>query len=111
MKGDHLGELEELVLLAVYGMADDPNSTYGVTVHQHIETLTGRDCTLGAIYSALERLERKACLESLIAAATGERGGRRRRVFALTARGKQTLDRVRAGRDAMWQAAELGRES
>jgi len=61
VRGKHLGELEELVLLAVLGLG---HQAYGVGVQQQIEQRTGRVVTIGAVYSALERLERKAHLRS-----------------------------------------------
>ena len=54
MKGDRLGEFEELTLLAVCAIKGD---FYGVPVQQFVEKTTGRDVTMGAVYSALDRLE------------------------------------------------------
>ena len=100
MKGDHLGELEELVLLAVYGLAEN---AYGGAVVERLEATAGRKASLGAIYSALDRLERKACLTSRVGGATPERGGRRKRLFTITPTGEETLARLRESRRAMWK--------
>ena len=100
MKGTHLGELEELVLLAVYSLE---GSAYGVTVQQAIEKSTSRSCTLGAIYSALERLQRKDCLSSRVGGRTQQVGGRRKRFFEITARGRRRLEAARAAREALWR--------
>ena len=103
MKGHHLGELEELVLLAVCSLGDD---AYGVTVQQQIEKVAGRSATLGAVYSALERLERKDCVSSWIGGATDAPGGRRKRYFGVTPSGRQRVEASRAARDSMWAAVE-----
>jgi DNA-binding PadR family transcriptional regulator len=100
MKGDHLGELEELVLLAVCSLSGD---AYGVSVQQEIENSTGRDCTLGSVYSALDRLERKDCLTSRLGGRTSAAGGRRKRIFEATARGRRRLEETRAAREALWR--------
>ena len=99
MKGDNLGELEELVLLAVCSLEED---AYGVTVQRAIESTAGRACTLGSIYSALDRLERKECLHSRLGGSTREPGGRRKRFFAVTPRGRRRLQEVRDAREALW---------
>ena len=56
MKGDHIGEFEELVLLAVAGLDD----AYGVSIKAVLDRETKRDVTIGAVYAALDRLEDKA---------------------------------------------------
>jgi DNA-binding PadR family transcriptional regulator len=105
MKGDHVGELEELVLLAVRAQRDE---AYGVTVQQTIETTANRRVTLGAIYSALERLERKGHLASRIGGAETRQGGRRKRLFRLSDTGLDVLRRAHDARAALWGLAETG---
>ena len=101
MKGEHLGELEELTLLAVLALKE---GAYGIVVQEVIDRETGREVTLGAVYAALERMERKGLLSSAMSASTGERGGRRRRLFAVTDEGLRVLSDVRRAREALWQA-------
>lgn len=103
MKGEHLGELEELVLLAVRAQGDD---AYGVTVQQTIEASASRRVTLGAVYSALERLERKELVHSRMGGSEARQGGRRKRLFRLTFEGTSTLARARDVRAALWGLAE-----
>jgi DNA-binding PadR family transcriptional regulator len=83
-----LGELEQLVLLAVLRVGTD---AYGVPVHDEIQTLAGRDLTLGTIYKTLSRLETKGLLTSHIGEPTTERGGRRTRCYTVTATGRRSL--------------------
>lgn len=103
MKGEHLGELEELVLLAVRTLDAD---AYGVRVQRRIESATGRPVTVGAVYSALARLESKGLLVSTTRPGTAERGGRRKRVFTATASGRDALEQTRSARDTMWALLE-----
>src|SRR5690348_4453870 len=83
-----IGAFEELVLLAVVGLAGDG---YGVSIRNELESETGETIALGAVYATLDRLERKGLVRSTVGAATAERGGRRKRVFRVTAQGSQAL--------------------
>ena len=83
-----LGSLEHLVLLAVMRLADD---AYGVTVRREIDSHTGRNLSIGAIYSTLVRLESKGFVKSVTGEPTAERGGRAKRYFRVTADGKAAL--------------------
>ena len=85
---DPLGDLEQLVLLAVLRVGRD---AYGVPVHQEILTRGGRDLTLGSIYKTLARLEAKGLVGSHVGAPTALRGGRRTRCYTVTAAGRRTL--------------------
>lgn len=104
MRGGHLGEFEELVLLAVHGLAD---AAYGVAVRQLLETETGRSVSIGPVYTALERLQQKRLVRSQVVAGTAVRGGRRRRVFALTAAGLEALAELQAIRARLYAQANL----
>jgi DNA-binding PadR family transcriptional regulator len=106
MKGDHLGEFEELTLLATCVLRDD---AYGVTVQGYLERASGRPVTMGAVYASLDRLERKGWLRSTFSHARPERGGKRRRLFIVTPAGLRILREVRKLRDELWHAIEAGR--
>lgn len=101
MKGDHIGEFEELVLLAVAGLED----AYGVSIKERLDQETSRDVTIGAVYAALDRLEDKALVLSGEVPGPAARGGRRRRAFTLTAEGRRTLREMRSIRERLWRAA------
>lgn len=88
-RGDFLGSLEQLVLLALVRLGDNG---YGMTVRQEIEAQTGRDLSIGAVYSTLERLEAKGYVRSYVGAPTAERGGRAKRLFRLEPQGEEALD-------------------
>jgi PadR family transcriptional regulator PadR len=104
MKGRHVGEFEELVLLALHGLDED---AYGVAIQQRLERETRRSVSLGAVYASLDRLESKGLARSVSAPGTPVRGGRSRRVFRLTADGLRTLDAMRRVRERLYGLAGL----
>jgi PadR family transcriptional regulator PadR len=84
----YLGEFEYAVLLAVLQLKD---AAYAVPVRELIESRTSRAVARGALYTALERLEAKGCLQSTQRDASDARGGRPRRYFTVTSRGLAAL--------------------
>ncbi|GAB3279504.1 hypothetical protein GCM10027347_54260 [Larkinella harenae] len=99
MKGTHLGEFEEVVLLAVAIRAGD---AYGAAIVSEIERQMGRSVNLGAVHSALNRLQEKGMVKSEMGGMSAERGGRRKRLYSVTAYGRQTLEAIRQLRNQMW---------
>lgn len=91
MKGTNLGELEELILLHVGILY--PNA-YGVAVMDEIQRQAARRLNISAVHSVLTRLEEKGLVKSKMSEPTDERGGRRKRIFLLTAAGKRSLEEV-----------------
>ncbi len=101
MKGTNLGEFEEVVLLAV---AIRSGEAYGAAVTVEIEQQMGRAVNLGAVHSALHRLQEKGLVRSQLGGMTAERGGRRKRLYAVTAAGQRALQEIRQVRNQMWEA-------
>lgn len=87
-RGDLVGSLEHMVLLALVHLG--PNA-YGMRVRREIEQRTGRDISIGAIYTTLQRLETKGYVTSTVGEPTAERGGRAKRVFRLESDGRRAL--------------------
>jgi PadR family transcriptional regulator PadR len=83
-KRDYLGQLELMVLFAV--MRVNMNA-YGVLISQEISKQSGRDVSIASVYAALERLEKKGLITSLLGEPTAERGGKARTYFKPTAAG------------------------
>ncbi len=83
-----LGDLEQLVMLAL--MRLDPDG-YGAEVQRVIEEQTGRNVTLGAVYTALARLEDKGFVASRVGEPAQQRGGRRRRHYAVQPAGRVAI--------------------
>jgi PadR family transcriptional regulator, regulatory protein PadR len=103
MKGDHLGEFEELTLLTVLALGDE---AYGVSVQKILERDAKRSVSLGPVYAALNRLEAKGLVRSRHGESSPERGGRRKRMFTITAEGEQLLRSIRRTRDRIWRLVE-----
>lgn len=108
MKGSQLGEFEEIILLLVAVMQED---AYGLAIQERFQEQTGRTAAIGAVHSALNRLEEKGFVESKLAEATAERGGRRKRLFSMTLAGKKALQTSKDLRNNLWdQIPEYGLE-
>ena len=103
-KLDVLGEFEQMVLLAIAHRGEE---AYGVTIRSEIVRRTGRNVAIGALYTALDRLERKGLVSSSMSEPTPERGGRSRRYYALRAAGAAALRQSRDRLDRMWAGLEL----
>lgn len=101
MKGTYLGEFEEVVLLAVAIRSGD---AYGAAVVNEIEQQMGRSVNLGAVHSALNRLQEKGLVSSEMGGMTAERGGRRKRLYSVTSLGRRALEDIRHLRNQMWNA-------
>ncbi|GAA4446840.1 hypothetical protein GCM10023189_02380 [Nibrella saemangeumensis] len=101
MKGTYLGEFEEVVLLAVAIRAGD---AYGAAIVSEIEQQMGRAVNLGAVHSALNRLQEKGLVTSQMGGVTQERGGRRKRLYSVTGAGRRALEEIRVLRNQMWDA-------
>lgn len=93
-----LGTFELAALLAVARLGGD---AYGLAVRRDLAQRTGRDYSVGAVYTTLQRLEDKGLLTSRASEPLPVRGGRSRRHFALTGAGAQAL------RDAERHAASV----
>lgn len=99
MKRAYLGEFEELVLLTVAVLS---GRAYGVAITHEIIRQTGRPARLNQVHAALQRLEDKGMVTSKMGEPTAERGGRRKRIFSISAYGQQTLSDIQAVRNHMW---------
>jgi DNA-binding PadR family transcriptional regulator len=102
MKGERLGEFEELLLLSLKALG----GTYGVPIQQYMERVTRRPISMGPVYAALDRLERKGFVRSALSDPTPEPGGKRRRLYSVTAEGMRALQQARRIRDRLWKAIE-----
>ena len=99
-----LGEFEQTVLLALLRLE---TNAYGAAIRQLLQSEIDRDVALGALYSTLERMEKKGLVVSKFGASTPQRGGRPKRFFSVTAEGKTTLKHAKQAMDTMWQGVAL----
>ena len=101
MKKYHLGEFEELVMLAV-GILN--NEAYSVSIKDELEARLSRTVSMGALHTALKRMEEKGFLKSFAGEATEDRAGRPKRYFEITALGKKAVQHTKDTRDELWKA-------
>ena len=96
-----IGEFEEIVMLTVAVLYDN---AYGISIKHEIEQRTKRKVSVGAMRTALQRLEDKGFLESKFGEATPIRGGKRKRFYKVTVYGKKALEQVMQTRAQLWEA-------
>ena len=99
-----LGALEQMVLLAVLRLGDD---AYAVTIRRELKEHTGRRLARGALYTVLDRLERKGLLGSRMADPTPERGGRAKRYYRVTASGVRALKSSKDALVRLWRGLDV----
>jgi len=103
-----LGEFEYLMLTAVARLGE---GAYGVTIREEIEDATGRQCSLGALYTTIERLESKGLVKTSMGDPTPQRGGRPKRMVRITPKGVQAASEfynavMRVSRGVAWSATK-----
>jgi DNA-binding PadR family transcriptional regulator len=101
MRKYQLGEFEEVVMLTVGILY---NEAYGVSVKKEIESRLSRKVSVGALQTALRRLEDKGYLKSREGESTEERAGRPKKYFEITALGKRVMEHTKNTRDELWNA-------
>jgi PadR family transcriptional regulator, regulatory protein PadR len=105
-----LGEFEYLLIAAAVRIGDE---AYGAAILQEIERSSNRECSIGALYTTLDRLEAKGMIKTWTGKPTQERGGRSKRMVRVTAKGVaaatdfyETVQQVSQG--TSWQVAQAG---
>ncbi|SNT35005.1 Transcriptional regulator PadR-like family protein [Ekhidna lutea] len=99
IKSYQLGELEELVLMIVAILNEE---AYGVKVMDEIQNQIGRKVNISAVHTVLDRLEKKDFVSSYMGGASAERGGRRKRLFKVTAEGSKAITYVHQTRNELY---------
>lgn len=104
-----LGEFEYLMLTVSARLGED---AYGAAIRQEIESATKRRCSIGALYTTLDRLEEKGFIKTHMGDPTPQRGGRPKRMVRVTAKGVQAASEFyaavrRASRGAAWEANRI----
>lgn len=99
-----LGEFEYLLIGAAARLGEE---AYGASIRTEIESITRRPCSVGALYTTLDRLERKGLVRSWMGEATPERGGRAKRMVRVTRAGAAEARKfyatiARASRGLAW---------
>jgi PadR family transcriptional regulator PadR len=100
----HLGEFEQLLLLALAQLGPDAS---GLAVRELIELRTSRSISPGAIYTALQRLERRGFVSATLGDPTPQRGGKRRKLYRLRPAGARALEGMQAALARMSRGLRL----
>jgi PadR family transcriptional regulator PadR len=108
-----LGEFEYLLLSAAARLGED---AYGAAIRVEIEGATNGRCSIGALYTTLDRLEAKGLVKTWMGDPTPQRGGRPKRMVCVTAKGIQEATAFynavsRASRGVSWSADPTGGSS
>jgi PadR family transcriptional regulator PadR len=108
-----LGEFEYVLITTAAGLGEH---AYGVAIREEIEAAIQRTCSMGALYTTMDRLEAKGLLKTWVGEATPQRGGRGRRMVRVTPLGvraaREFYDAVlRVSRGASWAESRMGRAS
>ena len=101
-----IGEFEYLLIAASLRLAEE---AYGASIRREIEEATERPCSIGSLYTTLDRLEAKGLVRTWMGEATAQRGGRARRMVSVTAKGVEAASAFyraisRVSRDISWGA-------
>jgi len=99
MKETRLGEFEEVILLLVGILGEE---AYAFKTAEEFESQTGRAVSIGAVHSTLNRLSEKGFLTSEMGQPSAERGGRRKRIYSITAYGSKVLSDARDFKVSLW---------
>jgi DNA-binding PadR family transcriptional regulator len=105
MKKFQLGEFEEIVLLTVGILYKE---AYGVAIKKEIEDRLSRGVSIGALHTALLRMEEKGYLRSYEGESTPERAGRPKKYYEITALGKKAIEYTKNTRDSLWRSLPKG---
>jgi PadR family transcriptional regulator PadR len=97
-KKEYLGQFEEILLLAILHLGEQ---AYGARVRQAVEAAMEKSVAIGAVYTTLDRLERKGYVSSWQGESTPERGGRAKRYFRLEGAGERALKDTREARERL----------
>jgi len=89
-----------MILLAVIHLGEQ---AYGVPISRELEVHRGRDVAVGSVYAALERLEGKGLVSSVLGDPTPERGGKAKRFFRITKEGLRQVHETRRVLTRLWQ--------
>ena len=105
-----LGEFEYLLLAATTRLGAQ---AYGAAIRLEIENSTRRSCSIGALYTTLDRLEEKGLIQTWMGSATRQRGGRAKRMVRVTARGIKAATEfyravTRSSRGVPWETNRAG---
>lgn len=106
-----IGEFEYLLISAAASLGEN---AYGAAIREEIESTTQHRCSMGALYTTIDRLEKKGLLKTWMGEPTAERGGRAKRMVRVTPKGVQAAKEfyetvIRVSRGASWVEHRTGK--
>ena len=105
MKGTHLGEFEEIVMLVIASLLND---AYGLAIKKELEEQTNRKITISAVHAACNRLEEKGFLSAEFSEKSEKRGGKRKKIYSVTIKGQYALQESFELRQRLWSRISPG---
>lgn len=99
MKKTQLGEFEEIVLLTIAVLHRD---AYGVSIKNELENRLGYAISVGALQTALKRMEEKGYLDSYWGETSNVRGGKRKKYYRVTTSAQRALEEIKDIRARLW---------
>ena len=96
-----LSRTEEFILLSVLFLKDQ---AYSVLIRKRLNEVTGKTWSYGALFISLEQLVKKGYLTSSLTSPLRERGGRSKRIYAVTPDGHKALEEIKLMERKMWEA-------
>ena len=99
-----LGGFESMLMLALLRLGEN---AYGVTIRRELLTRANKDVAIGAIYTGLDRLERRGLVKSWLGEPTSARGGRSKRFYRITANGVKALNETQSSIQGLMGGLDL----
>jgi PadR family transcriptional regulator PadR len=96
---EYLSQREEQILLAIGYLRDD---AYLVALRKHLSKIVGKELSIGAVHIPLRRIEKQGLIAASFGESTAVRGGRRKKIYRLTAAGLAALKESKKISDRLW---------
>jgi PadR family transcriptional regulator PadR len=96
---EYLSQREEQILLAVGYLQEE---AYLVSIRKHLSTIVGKELSIGAVHIPLRRIEKQGLIAASFGESTAVRGGRRKKIYRLTAAGLAALKENKKVSDRLW---------
>lgn len=96
---EYLSQREEQILLAIGYLREE---AYLVAIRKHLSKITGKELSIGAVHIPLRRIEKQGLITGSFGESTATRGGRRKRIYRLTAAALEALEQNKKVSDRLW---------
>ena len=96
---EYLSQREEQILLAIGYLREE---AYLVAIRKHLSKIVGKELSIGAVHIPLRRIEKQGLISASFGESTAVRGGRRKKIYRLTAAGLAALKESKKITDRLW---------